>query len=291
MSRTRYVAALLALGAVGAVAAPDPSLARHRVTFHRLYQTTSDLAALVERLAADLEATREMSAAEAAPFLLAATQATLADFPEMPLGFRSLLAGARVVASRFDHPVRIRAVLAQVMHRLAESPEAFAGPSEEAFPRVLRVVLRRFSLPVFDHSAAVIAIDASLTDLSTRDALLPSSLHGLALANLSRVAAESEAHPGAVRLALVRGTASLGPEFPEPGRLAYLRSALVASGANAPVELAHQVLEVFAGHAGDSDLPAHDQQRLIDALSQAADLEPAAAVALMRAAFEELVTR
>ena len=290
MSRTRLAAALLAAGALGASAAPAPSSASRRVAFHRLYQTTTDTAALVERLAADLEATREMNAAEAAPFLLASTQAVLADFPDMPLGYGSLLEGARVVASRFEHPGRVRAILAHVMHRLVEAPEAFAVPAEEVFPRVLRVVLRRIAMPVFDHAAAVVALEASLADLSTRQELLPSSLHGQAFANLSQVAAESEEHPGAIRLALVRGMASLGPEFPEPGRVAYLRAALVTAGANAPVDLAHHALETFAARSEGSALPAADQQRLLDALAEAADVDdPAAAVAVMRAAFEELV--
>lgn len=287
MSRTTIAATLLAIGVATAAAAPN---AAHRVNFHRLHATSTDQDALVERLASDLDATREMNAAEAAPFLQAAAEGALADFPDMPLGFHALLDGARVVAARFEHPVRIRALLAHVMFRLVEAPEAFAGPADEAFPRVLRVTLRRFSLPVFDHATAVVAIDASLADLATRSDLLPSALHGLALANLGQVAAESDQHPGAVRLALVRGTASLGPEFPEPGRQAYLRAALVASGGNAPVHLSHLVLEFFADHAEGSDLPEADQLRLLDALGEAADLEPAAAVAVMRAAFEELVT-
>jgi hypothetical protein len=290
MSRTRIAAALLALGAIAVSGAPS-SAAQRRVNFHRLHQTAQDQDALVERLAADLDATREMNAAEAAPFLLAATQAVLADFPDMPLGYRALLESGRVVASRFEHPVRVRALLAQAMGRIVEAPEAFAADADEVYPRVLRVVLRRFNLPVFDHATAVVAIEASLTDLSTRETLLPSALHGLAFANMAQAAAESDAHPGAIRLALTRGVASLGPEFPEPGRLAYLRAALVASGANAPVYLAHLLLEFFAAQAEGSDLPAADQDRLLDALAEAADIpDPAAAVAVMRAAFEELVT-
>ena len=289
MSRVLPSLALLALVAAAAVAGPRD--AQRRVSFHRLHQASFDQDALVERLASDLDATREMDADEAAPVLTAAVEAALADFPDMPVGYRALLDGARVVAPRFEKSWRVRAVLAQVMSRIVEAPDAFAGPADEAFPRVLRVTMRRFSLPVFDHAAALLAIEASLADLASRDDLLPSSLHGLALSNLAMVAAESDAHPAAIRLAVVRGTSSLGPEFPEAGRLAYLRAALVTTGGNAPVPLSHLALEFFAGHAEGSELPEADQLRLLDALGEAADLpDPAAAVAVMRAAFEELLT-
>lgn len=279
------VAALLATSAGAA-----PSALLRRAHFHRLHATATDAGAIADRLAADLDATREMNAAEAAPFLVAAAQAVLADFPEMPVGYRALLEGSLAVSARFEHPVPVRALLAQGMGRIAEAPEAFAAPAAEVFPRVHRVVMRRFHLPVFDHAQAVVVIQASLADLAGRDELLPSALHGLAFANLAQVAAESDAHPAAIRLAVSRGAAALGPEFPEPGRLAYLRTALVTSGANAPVELAHLTLEFFAAHAEGSELPEADQLRLLDALAEAADVpDPAASVAVMRAAFEELL--
>lgn len=282
------LAGLLTLScAATALAAPS---AFRQGRFRQLHQVQADVPALVVRLEDDLAAALALPGDEGAAYLFSAAQATLAEVPDMPGGFRALLSGAVAGALGLENPWRVRAVLAHSYSILTSAPEAYAVEGPAVFPRVLRAAMRRGHMPVLPHVDALHVLAGGFADLALQADLLPSPLVGTALEALVSATVSQAEGAAAAKLVLARGAATLYPEPEITGRLAFLRAGLGALDEYTPAALGRAVLARFAAMGAASEyLGEGDRAQLQAASLIAAGIsDDAQAVQVLRAAMEGL---
>ncbi len=288
----RSVARVVAGGVlmlVSVVAAQAGAEASRVAAFRTLHGLSAGDPALLERLAADLQTSMNLPPGEGGPFLLGATQATLAAFPDMPEGYAALLGGASRGAADLENPHRMKSVLTWSYMAILGAPDPWAGAGPELFARLVRACNQRAHLPNMTYAERLLVLRGGLSDLSERTGVLPSPLHGLALANLEGCATSCE--PAVAFQVVTRGAAALVVHEAEDGRSVYLKTGLAASGENTPVGLARQTMVRFASAGADSDhMPDVDRARLRTALHVSAAMDDdAQANQVLRTAFEMML--